>query len=135
MPKGPITTLTDNWVVVQLANDNGELVDDEDSTDTRALIIKQSPIAVQKYKDGGSEARYAGSDIEASVVGWQVQLDSNDVKINGQSLRNFMLPVILNGANQSNAGHPPSYRGDAWWALIGRMIGLIGRMNGMHLFY
>ncbi|MDR1521841.1 MAG: hypothetical protein LBS28_03165 [Streptococcaceae bacterium] len=51
------TNLTDEWMVMQV---NGY----------QALIMKKNPIAVQKYKVGGTEARYDQSDIKVSVDAW-----------------------------------------------------------------
>ncbi|MDR1012787.1 MAG: hypothetical protein LBL38_00785, partial [Lactobacillales bacterium] len=47
--------LTDNWQVMQLADETGAIVANNAAA-TYALIIKQNPIAVQPYQATGREA-------------------------------------------------------------------------------
>ncbi|MDR0691126.1 MAG: hypothetical protein LBF32_03665 [Streptococcaceae bacterium] len=78
---------TDIWIVMQIKGDH-------------ALIIKQNPIAVQKYKAQGFEARYDQSDIKTSVTTLYSNLPL-DLKINGVDFHEYIFPVILHGEHQS----------------------------------
>jgi hypothetical protein len=83
--------LIDDYMVMQI---------EEGAEGKRALIMKKNPIAVQKYKDGGTEARYDQSDIKVSVDTWYRGLPPT--RINGLDFHEYILPVVLEGASQSS---------------------------------
>jgi hypothetical protein len=82
--------LLDDYMVMQI---------EERPEGRQALIMKKNPIAVQKYKEGGTEARYDQSDIKVSVETWYRGLPPT--RINGVPFRDYVLPVFLHGASQS----------------------------------
>ncbi|MDR1013170.1 MAG: hypothetical protein LBL38_02770 [Lactobacillales bacterium] len=82
--------LFDDYMVMQI---------EEGPDGKQALVMKKNPIAVQKFKDGGTEARYDQSDIKVSVENWYRRLPHT--LINGVDFHEYILPVILNGESQS----------------------------------
>jgi hypothetical protein len=86
---------------MQLADETGAIVANN-APATYAFIIKQNPIAVQRYRATGREAIYNQSDIKASVAAWQTHLGTRAVAFNGLPFTDYMCPVTLHGTGQSS---------------------------------
>jgi hypothetical protein len=84
---------------MQLADETGEIVPNN-APATRALIIKQNPIAVQLYS--GSQSIYATSNLQASITEWQDRLEEIKLEFAGHPYKSYMWSVTLNGADQSS---------------------------------
>ncbi|MDR1473701.1 MAG: hypothetical protein LBI41_04005 [Lactobacillales bacterium] len=88
----------DKWFVIRLENKSQTAI-------KGALIIKQNPIAIQRYKFKGFKARYDQSDIKISVTTWYSGLPV-DLKINGVDFHEYILPVTLHGEDKSSPYEP-----------------------------
>ncbi|MDR1012903.1 MAG: hypothetical protein LBL38_01380 [Lactobacillales bacterium] len=104
--------LTDNWLVVQVKGG-------------RALIIKQNPIAVQRYQATGDEAIYDQSDIKASVAAWQDYLGTNAVEFADLPFTSYMCPVTLYGTKQSSPNMRKSNHQCNYCSVVGPSSGAI----------
>jgi hypothetical protein len=81
---------TDTWMVVKVVKIDGN---------DHAMVVKQNPITVQRYKAGGGEARYDQSDLKVSLASWYSMVASK--RIGSFPVSDFVLPVKLNGESQS----------------------------------